>query len=73
MELINQNVKQKIRYLSFYHTSKSYRISEMKTVLQDLSNGETSLVDVPSPQSKSGHIIVESSKSLLSQLGLKKC
>jgi len=38
----------------------------MKTVLQDLSNGETSLVDVPSPQSKSGHIIVESSKSLIS-------
>ncbi len=38
----------------------------MKQVLQNLSNGETSFVDVPSPKSMKGHINIQTSKSLVS-------
>ena len=38
----------------------------MKQVLQNISNGETRLVDVPSPQSKKGHLLIKTSKSLVS-------
>jgi predicted dehydrogenase/threonine dehydrogenase-like Zn-dependent dehydrogenase len=35
-------------------------------ILQNLSNGETSLVDVPSPKSMQGHINIQTTKSLVS-------
>jgi predicted dehydrogenase/threonine dehydrogenase-like Zn-dependent dehydrogenase len=38
----------------------------MLQILQNLSNGETSLVDVPSPKSLKGHISIQTSKSLVS-------
>ena len=38
----------------------------MLQILQNLSNGETSLVDVPSPQSMKGHINIQTTKSLVS-------
>ena len=38
----------------------------MKQILQNLSNGETSLVDVPSPKSIEGHISIQTTKSLVS-------
>lgn len=38
----------------------------MLQILQDLSNGETSLVDVPSPKSMKGHINIQTTKSLIS-------
>ena len=38
----------------------------MKQVMQNLSNGETSLVDVPSPKSMKGHINIQTTKSLVS-------
>ena len=38
----------------------------MKQVLQNLSNGDTGLVDVPIPQEKSRQLIVSSSKTLVS-------
>ncbi|MFA0237751.1 bi-domain-containing oxidoreductase [Vibrio sp. 10N.222.55.C7] len=38
----------------------------MKQILQNISNGETSLVDVPCPQSKLNYLLIETSKSLVS-------
>tara|TARA_B100000212_G_scaffold323158_1_gene283004 strand:+ start:19065 stop:21176 length:2112 start_codon:yes stop_codon:yes gene_type:complete len=38
----------------------------MKQILQDLSNGATSLVDVPAPKSKKGHVIIQTTNSLVS-------
>ena len=38
----------------------------MLQILQNLSNGETSLVDVPSPKSMKGHINIQTTKSLVS-------
>lgn len=38
----------------------------MKQVLQNLSNGETRLEEVPCPRPKKGHILIESGKSLVS-------
>ena len=38
----------------------------MLQILQNLSNGETSLVDVPSPKSIKGHINIQTTKSLVS-------
>jgi len=38
----------------------------MRQILQNLSNGETSLVDVPSPKSMKGHINIQTTKSLVS-------
>ena len=38
----------------------------MLQVLQNLSNGETSLVDVPAPQILKGHINIQTTKSLVS-------
>ena len=38
----------------------------MKQVLQNLSNGETSLIDVPSPKSMKGHINIQTTNSLIS-------
>lgn len=38
----------------------------MKQVLQNLSNGETSLVDIPCPQEKSGELLIATSKTLVS-------
>ncbi len=38
----------------------------MKQVLQNLSSGETSLVDVPCPAPKSGHLVIETRASLIS-------
>ena len=38
----------------------------MKQILQNISNGETQLVEVPCPQSKSGHLLISTSKSLVS-------
>lgn len=38
----------------------------MKQVLQNISNGVTSLVDVPCPQVNSGHVLISTSKSLVS-------
>ena len=35
----------------------------MKQILQDLRNGDTSLVDIPAPKIKKGYIIVKSSCS----------
>ena len=39
----------------------------MKQILQDLRNGDTSLVDIPAPKIKKGYIIVKSSCSLVSK------
>ncbi len=38
----------------------------MKQILQNLSNGKTSLVDIPSPKPIKGHINIQTSKSLIS-------
>ena len=38
----------------------------MKQILQNLSNGETSLVDVPCPKNKSGHLLIASQQTLVS-------
>lgn len=38
----------------------------MKQVLQNLANGETSLVDVPCPKAKNGNVLIETSKTLVS-------
>ncbi|WP_133153791.1 zinc-binding alcohol dehydrogenase, partial [Vibrio sp. 10N.261.55.A7] len=38
----------------------------MRQILQNLSNGETTLVDVPCPQSKLGNILISTSKTLVS-------
>ena len=38
----------------------------MKQILQNISNGETQLVEVPCPQNKSGHLLIATSKSLIS-------
>lgn len=38
----------------------------MKQILQNLGNGETSLVDVPCPQNKPGHLLVASQQTLVS-------
>ena len=38
----------------------------MKQLLQNLKNGETSLVESPSPKEKSQHIIISTNKSLIS-------
>lgn len=38
----------------------------MKQVLQNISNGDTSLVDVPCPQLKKGNVLISTSKSLVS-------
>ena len=38
----------------------------MLQILQNLSNGETSLVEVPSPKSMKGHINIQTTKSLVS-------
>ena len=38
----------------------------MKQVLQNLANGETSLVDVPCPKAKKGNVLIETTKTLVS-------
>ncbi len=38
----------------------------MKQILQNLSNGETSLVEVPCPGNRPGHLLVASSRTLVS-------
>ena len=38
----------------------------MKQILQNLSNGETSLVDVPSPKNLPGHVLIASRRTLVS-------
>lgn len=38
----------------------------MKQVLQNMSSGETSIIDAPAPSSKSGEILIESTCSLIS-------
>lgn len=38
----------------------------MKQVLQSLKNGETSVVDIPCPQLKAGHVLIQTSNSLIS-------
>ncbi|WP_036801380.1 bi-domain-containing oxidoreductase [Photobacterium marinum] len=38
----------------------------MKQVLQNIANGETSLVDVPCPQSKNNNLLISTSKTLVS-------
>ena len=38
----------------------------MKQILQNIANGETQLVDVPCPQANSGHLLISTSKSLVS-------
>ncbi|MDX1726566.1 MAG: dehydrogenase, partial [Pseudoalteromonas tetraodonis] len=38
----------------------------MKQILQNLANGETSLVSVPCPKKKNGSILIETTKSLVS-------
>ncbi len=38
----------------------------MKQILQDLKKGSTILADIPTPKAKKGHILIESSKSLVS-------
>lgn len=38
----------------------------MKQVLQNIANGDTNVVDVPCPQSKSGHLLIATSKTLVS-------
>ena len=38
----------------------------MKQILQDMGNGETRLVETPCPQSKSGQLLISTTKSLVS-------
>lgn len=38
----------------------------MKQILQNMGTGETSIIEAPQPQNKSGHLIIESSVSLIS-------
>ncbi len=38
----------------------------MKQILQNISNGETSLVDVPCPQAKTGNVLIQTTKTLVS-------
>ena len=38
----------------------------MKQILQNLANGETSLVDIPVPMKVYGHAIIQTTKSLVS-------
>jgi predicted dehydrogenase/threonine dehydrogenase-like Zn-dependent dehydrogenase len=38
----------------------------MKQILQNISNGETSLLDVPCPKNKSGHLLIASRSTLVS-------
>lgn len=38
----------------------------MKQILQNLANGETSLVDVPCPKAKNGNVLIETTKTLVS-------
>lgn len=38
----------------------------MKQVLQNLANGETSLVDLPCPKAKNGNVLIETTKTLVS-------
>lgn len=38
----------------------------MKQVLQNIANGDTNVVDVPCPQVKSGHLLISTSKTLVS-------
>ena len=38
----------------------------MKQVLQNISNGETQVLDVPCPQNQTGHLLIASSITLVS-------
>lgn len=38
----------------------------MKQILQNLASGETSLADIPSPKVREGHILIQTSRSLVS-------
>ncbi|MBK93942.1 MAG: dehydrogenase [Rickettsiales bacterium] len=38
----------------------------MKQILQNISNGKTSLVDIPSPKPMSGHVLINTTNSLIS-------
>ncbi|WP_286271016.1 bi-domain-containing oxidoreductase [Thalassotalea hakodatensis] len=38
----------------------------MKQILQHMGNGETSIIEAPEPQNKAGHLVIESSVSLIS-------
>lgn len=38
----------------------------MKQILQNLGNGETTVVDVPCPQNKAGHLLIASQQTLVS-------
>ncbi len=38
----------------------------MKQILQNLSSGETSLADIPSPKVRAGHLLIQTSRSLVS-------
>ncbi len=43
----------------------------MRQIIQSLQSGEVSLVDVPTPMRKKGHVLIQTSKSLIS-LGTEK-
>lgn len=38
----------------------------MKQILQNMGSGETSLIEAPAPQAKSGHLLIQSTASLIS-------
>ena len=38
----------------------------MKQIIQDLKNGKTTLMEVPSPQNMDGRVLIKTSKSLIS-------
>ena len=44
----------------------SKQVDNMKQVLQNIGNGETSLQDIPCPKIKSGYLLIASKKSLIS-------
>ena len=38
----------------------------MKQILQNLKNGKTELIELPAPQVKAGHVLIQTSRSLVS-------
>ena len=38
----------------------------MKQILQNLKNGKTEIIELPAPQIKAGHVLIQTSRSLVS-------
>ena len=56
----------RVQYASFKFYDLGFKQKNMKQIVQNLKSGDTILEDVPSPQVKPGHVLIQTTRSLVS-------